>query len=158
MDDKNISNKVPGILFGGWHRMNISESHTKSSNTAICLSLSDLKADREFYVNIFPLVEETELLWDGNQCTHAIDSYSNYVDSTNNLVNSVNNYINKIFANNNLKCSNYLFDIADDNRSLYAMYFVGDKSDLEKINKYYGIKDYKNYLDPESINGDRTHL
>ena len=58
---------------------------------------------------------------------------------------NISSYVNEVLKSNNLKCDMYLFNVSSDfDDVLYAMFFVGSKSDLEKINKYYGIEEDKN--------------
>lgn len=123
----------------------------------LTLKLKDLDVDYEFHKKISPDIDETEKAWeeyDAYQHFPIIDGkitdeyeikHGKYIKMLYKLKMNISSYVNEVLKSNNLKCDMYLFNVSSDfDDVLYAMFFVGSKSDLEKINKYYGIEEDKN--------------
>ena len=114
---------------------------SESSEEKFILSIkdTDLDADYEFHNMVSPMMPSE--LFPGNHKS---------------IVKKAYEYFRKIFIENNLNCEKFWFGYKSGEK-YYFVDFYGNKSDLEKINEYYGILRDKNII-RSPIDFDRSFL
>ena len=126
---------------------------SESSEEKFILSIkdTDLDADYEFHKNLCSEIEEVESLFEELDKNYSEEKDRKYCSLMDLLEIEINKYITKIFHENNLNCSAYLFDKIEQYGKSYSIYFIGDEDDLENINKYFGLPNNKN-ISKERLN------
>jgi hypothetical protein len=118
------------------------DDHEKAYYDLI-LSISDLDADYDFHKDMIQCVDQLELalkeldIFSGGN--EPLDKYSKAHGI---FMKNFKIYLRKILKNNDLKFEKFSFDISND--KIGILFLSKNKSDLEKINKFYGITNNDN--------------
>jgi hypothetical protein len=112
---------------------NSEEEYEHEKKYVLVLTISDLAGDYYFYDNYGKFFHNGKL------------PYNEPESWSISIKNEICDYIGKLFNENDLRCEKFWFGqltqhIGISTSDEFLAYFYGNKSDLEKINNYYGLE------------------